>query len=118
VRLYADSVGETHFEDVEVEFAEGTVTSGSNPGGLSAPQPTSDSFFATYYSAFFVDSHPTPRTQWFVVLSLVWEFGASDGEVRRVECGDVVPLDDMDSKGHTSRVIEPGNVMFVGLADD
>jgi len=24
----------------------------------------------------------------------------------------------MDSKSHTSRVIEPGNVMFVGLADD
>ena len=118
MRLHADLDGETHFEDVEVEFAEETITSGSNPGGLSAPQPTSDSFFATYYSALFVDFHPTPRTQWFVVLSLVWEFGASDGEVRRVECGDVVLLDDMDSKGHTSRVIEPGNVMFVGLADD
>ena len=118
MRLYADSDGETHFEDVEIEFAEGTVTSGSNPGGLSAPQPTSDSFFATYYSAFFVDSHPTPRTQWFVILSLVREFGASDREVRRVECGDVVLLNDMDSKSHTSRVIEPGNVMFVGLADD
>ena len=68
MRLYADSDSETHFEDVKVEFAEATVTSGSNPGGLAAPQPTSDAFFATYYSAFFVDSHPTPRTQWFVVL--------------------------------------------------
>ena len=68
MRLYADSDGETHFEDVEVEFAEGTVTSGSNPGGLSASQPTSDSFFAAYYSVFFVDYQPTPRTQWFVVL--------------------------------------------------
>ena len=118
MRLYADSDSETHFEDVKVEFAEGTVTSGSNPGGLAAPQPTSDSFFATYHSVCSVDYQPTPRTQRFVVLSLVREFGASDGEVRRVECGDVVPLDDMDSKGHTSRVIEPGNVMFVGLADD
>ena len=68
MRLYADSNGETHFEDVEVEFAEGTVSSGSNPGGLAAPQPTSNSFFATDYSTFFVDSHPTPRTQWFAVL--------------------------------------------------
>ena len=66
--LYADSDSETHFEDVKVEFAEGTVTSGTNPGGLAAPQPTSNSSFATYYSAFFVDSHPTPRTQRFVVL--------------------------------------------------
>ena len=68
MRLYADSGSDTHFEDVKVESAEGTVTSGSNPGGLAAPQPTSDSFFATYYSAFFVGSHPTPRTQRFVVL--------------------------------------------------
>ena len=56
MRLYADSDGETHFEDVEIEFADGTVTSGSNPGGLSAPQPSSDSFFATYYSAFLLIS--------------------------------------------------------------
>jgi len=68
VRLYAASHSETHVDDVKVEFAEGTVTSGSNPGGLAAPQPTSDSSFATYYSAFFVDSHSTPRTQRFVVL--------------------------------------------------
>ena len=40
MRLYADSDSETHFQDVKVEFAEGTVTSDSNPGGLAAPQPT------------------------------------------------------------------------------
>jgi len=118
VRLYAASHSETHVDDVKVEFAEGTVTSDINPGGLADPQPISNSFFATYYNAVSVDFHPTPRTQWFVVLSLVWEFGVSDREVRRLECGDVVLLEDMDSKGHTSRVIEPGNVMSVGLAND
>jgi len=35
-----------------------------------------------------------------------------------VECGDVVLLYDMDSKGHTSRVMDPGNVMSVRLAND
>ncbi len=116
-RLYADSDGETHFEDVEEEFEEGKIWSRSPRLGLSTPQPTSDSFFLTSYSEFFTDYHPTPRKQWFVILSGVGEFGASDGEVLRLEPGVVVLLDDMDSKGHTSRVIEPGNVMFVGLAE-
>ena len=51
-------------------------------------------------------------------MSGLGEFGTSDGEVRRLESGDVVLLDDMDSKGHTAQAIEPGNVMFVGLTDD
>jgi hypothetical protein len=116
-RLYADSDGETHFEDVEVELAQGTVTSGSNPGGMSNPRPTSGSFFASYDSPAFADYHPTPRKQWFVVLSGIGEFGASDGEVRRLEPGNVVLLDDMDSKGHTARVLEPCTVMFIGLEE-
>ena len=36
VRLYADSDSEMHFEDVKVAFAKGTITFGSNPGGLAA----------------------------------------------------------------------------------
>ena len=116
-RLYADLDGETHFEDVEVELAEGKVVSGGAPARLSTPQPTSDSFFVNYYSAFFNDYQPTPRKQWFVVSSGMWEFGVSGGEVLRLEPGGVVLLDDMDSKGHTGRVIEPSNIMFVGLEE-
>jgi len=116
-RLYADSDGETHFQAVEVELAEGKVVSGGAPAQLSTPQPTTDSFFSNYYSVFFNDFHPTPRKQWFVLLSGMWEFGASDGEVLRLGPGVVVLLDDMDSKGHTGWVIEPSTVMFVGLED-
>jgi hypothetical protein len=114
-RLYADSDGETHFEDVEVEFEDGKIWSGSPRLGLSTPQPTSDSFFLTTYEAFVNDYHPTPRKQWFVVLSGLGEFGTTDGEIRQLKAGGMVLLDDMDSKGHTARAIELGNVMFVGL---
>ena len=37
--------------------------------------------------------------------------------VRQFKAGDVVLLDDMDSKGHLTRGVEPGNVMFVGLEE-
>ena len=44
-RLYADSDGETHFEEVDVEFNDGQIRSGGPTIGLSAPQPSSDCFF-------------------------------------------------------------------------
>ena len=116
-RLYADSDGETHFEDVEVEFGEGTIRSGGPQLGLSAQQQTSICFFAKQGPTSFRDYHPTPRKQWAVKLSGIGEFGASDGEVRQFKAGDVVLLDDMDSKGHLARAVEPGNAMFVGLEE-
>ena len=116
-RIYADFDGETRFEDVEVELAEGRVVPGGAPAQMSTPQPTTELFFSNYHSVFFNDFHPTPRKQWFVLLSGMWEFGASDGQVLRLEPGVAVLLDDMDSKGHTGWVIEPSTVMFVGLEE-
>ena len=75
-RLYADSDGETHFENVDVAFNDGHVRSGGPKLGLSAPQQTSDCFFLETAggSTPFRDYHPTPRKQWFVVLSVngIW----------------------------------------------
>jgi hypothetical protein len=115
--LYVDSEGETHFEDVEVEFEESKIWSGSPQQGFSMRWPTSESFFVTNYTEFFTYYHPTPLKQWMVVLSGTGEFGASDGEVRGFGPGDVVLLDDTDSLGHTTRGFEPVSVMFVGLEE-
>ena len=118
-RLYADSGGETHFENVDVEFNDGQIRSGGPTMGLSAPQPSSDCFFleTTGGSTAFRDYHPSPRKQWFVVLSGSMEFGTSDGEVRKFESGAAILLDDMNTKGHITRRLEECNVMFVGLED-
>ena len=56
-RIYADSDGETHFEDVEVELAEGKVVPGGAPAQMSTPQPTTELFFSNYHSVFFNDFH-------------------------------------------------------------
>ena len=53
-RLYADSDGETHFEDVEVELAEGKVVPGGAPAQMSTPQPTTGLFFSNYHSVFLM----------------------------------------------------------------
>ena len=59
-RLYADSDGETHFENVDVEFNDGQIRSGGPTIGLSTPQPSSDCFFleTTGGSTPFLDYHP------------------------------------------------------------
>jgi len=114
-RLYADSDGGTHFEDVDVEFEQRPVRPNGPNIGLSTPKPTIDSFFSQGPPGLSTDFHPTPRKQWFVVLAGISEFGASDGEVRQWKPGDVVLPDDTASKGHTARIIEPGKPMFVGL---
>ena len=104
-RLYANPDGETHFEDVDVEFNDGQIRSGGPTMGLSAPQPSSDCFFleTTGGCTAFRDYHPTPRKQWFVVLSGSMEFGTSDGEVRNFESGAAILLDDRNTKGHITR---------------
>ena len=107
-RLYADPDGETHFEDVDVEFSGGTV---------STRQEVSDCFFAEPNFEAFTDYHTTPRKQWLIRLSGLFEIGASDGEVRRFSPGDAILLDDMDSKGHITRTIGPGNGFLVGLEE-
>ena len=116
-RLYSDSDGETHFEDVEVEFQQRPVRPNGPDVELSAPLRASNSLFIQNPTGFFGDFHPTPRRQWFVTLAGIVEFGVSDGEVRRFELGDVILVDDVASKGHTSRVIEGGNAMLVGLEE-
>ena len=115
IRLYADSNGETHFEDLDFEFTEGKVWSGSPRLGRSETQPTSDSFFVEIYEDFSGGFHPTPRKQWFVAMSGTVEFGASDGEVRKLEPGVAVLLDDMGSKGHFTSAEKGFVSMFVGL---
>ena len=116
-RIYADPDGETHFEDVDVEFHDGKVVPEAQRNGLSIPQPVSDSFFLEVYDVYSADFHPSPRKQWFISLSWVGEFGTSDGEIRSFKSGDVILVDDMASKDHIARHIEPGTIMLVGLEE-
>ena len=57
-RLYADSDGETHFENVDVAFNDGQVRSGGPKLGLSAPQQTSDCFFPVSYTHLTLPTTP------------------------------------------------------------
>ena len=105
IRLFADDDGESHFEDVEIEFAESEYTSSAAPVGLSAMSPVTQFGFMNAPAGWESDWHPSSARNFFVVIHGVWEVTASDGETRPFAPGSLVLVEDTAGKGHRSRVI-------------
>ena len=105
VRLFSDSDGESHFDDIEselnsVEFAPGIPSLFQS----SAFGASKVSFFGAP-AGWNSDWHPSSGRHLFVVMSGTWEVTASDGETRRFSANDVLLVEDTTGKGHSSRVI-------------
>ena len=100
-RLYADDKGESHFQDIEVEFEAPTPS-----GRVSARQPATGIIFREVPGEYDLDWHPAPRRQYIINLDAGVQLTASDGEVRRVKAGEVVLVEDTWGKGHLSKAIE------------
>jgi len=101
IRLYADDKGESHFQDIEVEFEAPTLS-----GRVSARQPATGIIFREVPGEYDLDWHPAPRRQYIINLDAGVQLTASDGEVRRVKAGEVVLVEDTWGKGHLSKAIE------------
>jgi uncharacterized cupin superfamily protein len=101
IRLYADEKGESHFQDIEVEFEAPTPS-----GRVSARQPATGIIFREVPGEYDLDWHPAPRRQYIINLDAGVQLTASDGEVRRVKAGDVVLVEDTWGKGHLSKAID------------
>jgi hypothetical protein len=100
-RLYADKNGESHFEDVEVEFTET-----GRGGRLSARLPATGIIFREVPPDYDLDWHPAPRRQYIINLDAGVQITASDGEVRRIGAGEVFLVEDTWGKGHLSQALE------------
>ena len=81
-RLYADKNGESHFQDVEIEFAETT-----RAGRLSKRMPATGIIFREVQPDYDLDWHPAPRRQYIINLDAGVQITASDGESRRIGAG-------------------------------
>ena len=100
-RLYADEKGESHFQDVDVEFIEST-----RAGRLSARLPATGIIFREVAPDYDLDWHPAPRRQYIINLDAGVQITASDGEARRIGAGEVLLVEDTWGKGHLSKAIE------------
>lgn len=101
LRLYTDEKGESHFEDVEVEFQEST-----RAGRLSARLPATGIIFRQVPPDYDLDWHPAPRRQYIINLDGGVQLTASDGETRRVGAGEVILVEDTWGRGHLSKALE------------
>jgi hypothetical protein len=100
-RLYVDDKGETHFQDVEVEFVE------SGPAGrLSKRLPATGIIFRQVPPTYDLDWHPAPRRQYIINLDAGVQITASDGESRRIGAGEVLLVEDISGKGHLSKALD------------
>jgi hypothetical protein len=98
--LYADAKGETHFRDIELDWAENT------PGGLMTKRLTATGIiFRQTPPAYDLDWHPAPRRQYIINLDAGVEITASDGESRIIGAGEVILVEDTTGKGHLSKAV-------------
>ena len=103
-RIYADSDGETHFEDIEeetqkVEIAPTAIID------LGKTRPVSECSWASFPPSYSDDFHPVPYRMIIPILTGEVETTVSDGEVRRFKAGDIVLSEDVASKGHKTVVV-------------
>lgn len=98
--LYADENGESHFRDVDIEWAQ------EGPGGkLSKRMPATGVIFRETAADYDLDWHPAPRRQYIVNLDAGVQITASDGETRVIGAGEVILVEDVAGKGHLSKAV-------------
>ena len=98
--LYVDDAGETHFRDIEVEWAHEGLG-----GKLSRRQPATGIIFRETAGDYDLDWHPAPRRQYIVNLDAGVQITASDGETRLIGAGEVILVEDVTGKGHLSKAV-------------
>jgi len=99
--LYTDADGESHFRDIEIEWAEET------PGGkLSKRLPATGIIFRQVPPTYDLDWHPAPRRQYIINLDAGVQITASDGEARIIGAGEVILVEDISGKGHLSKALD------------
>ena len=94
VRMYSGDDGESHFEDLDLPQERVQHSAMQTPGGMT---------FVRWEMGRFIDWHPAPRRQYLFTLSGLMEIGVGDGSVRRFGPGDVLMVEDLTGRGHTTK---------------
>ena len=118
VRVFADAVGETHFDETELSMV---------PVDFAPPAPPLD--FVSLGSAAAVSLiagnatwrgdafHPAPARQLMLILRGRAAVTVSDGETREFGAGEILLLEDTGGTGHSTRFAGDTLVAVVRLGD-
>ncbi len=111
VRLYADSEGISHFEDVDVATRSMNFAPPAPPAHASEPVSAAQMLFIRLPLGWSGDWHPAPKRQFGILIEGELEVTAGDGEVRTFKAGDVRLLEDTFGKGHQTKVVGDRDVL-------
>lgn len=103
--LYIDNQNTSHFKTQDIEFQSTNFAPPAPPAGLSNYTGVSQLVFFQIPKGWFGDWHPAPKKQFFCCLKGAIEIVAGDGEKRLFQSGDVFLLEDIQGRGHTTRVV-------------
>ena len=104
LRIYASPDGESHFDEVELPTAKRSVHPDAVPFEVSASYQASRVRLTRIPAGMReVAWHTVPEPVLTVRLDGSVEYETSDGEVRQVQAGSFVLVEDTHGKGHLSR---------------
>ena len=115
IRLFGDDAGESHFEEVEINFVDNDYTAAASPLGLSPTTEATQFGFMKTPAGWESDWHPSSARNFFVVIDGEWEVTASDGETRRFGPQSLLLVEDTRGKGHKSRVVSDSIAVIIEL---
>ena len=115
IRLFADEVGESHFEDVEIDMSSIQYAPPAPSLDISEPTEAKRFFWLRFPKDWHDAAHPSPRRQLFVVLEGEVEGWTSSGDTRTLKAGDRLLMEDTTGKGHGARPIN-GEALAVVIA--
>lgn len=104
LRIYADARGESHLEEVGLQFTEDDFVPPAPPVLMTAFEAAESYAFERVPARWHGDWHPAPRRVLALYLSGEVEIEASDGDTRRLTPGTVLLAEDTSGKGHVTRV--------------
>jgi len=110
LRLYADENGESHVEDILINYDMLAYAPPAPAIGVSNPSDATRYVMVRFPANWNSELHPTPRRQLFVMLSGHLEGKASDGSLMNLKAGDVLLMEDTTGKGHTARTMDGNEV--------
>jgi hypothetical protein len=101
-RIYSDSNGDSHFEDISIQLKEaGTI------GRLSETMPAKGVIFREVEPSYDYDFHTAPQKQYIVLLNGEIEIETSLGEKRNFTAGEILLVEDITGKGHKTKNVYP-----------
>ena len=110
LRIYADADGTSHIQELPIATKPGKTrrTELAAATGL---------MYADYTASSVEDWHRTPGRQFSISMSGEIEVEVSDGKKHAIHAGDMVFLEDLQGKGHITRILSPVTNIFIRVPD-